>query len=118
MSVEGIGARRMPSAIGRRFVNLLQIALLVSLMPATALAYERGPYDEARYLMWTEVYADGGETIYCGVEFGSRHSRDLNVEHVDAAVEIEVGIDDYRRTEIVSGALEAGDKVVIGEKTD
>lgn len=58
------------------------LAVLVLLIPGTSFTYERGPYDEARRLLWTEVYGEGGETLYCGVEFGSRHPRSLNVEHV------------------------------------
>ncbi|MEZ5537805.1 MAG: endonuclease [Thiolinea sp.] len=37
-------------------------------------------YGEARKLLWSEVYKNGGETLYCGVALNRRSG--LNVEHV------------------------------------
>ncbi|MEO1018512.1 MAG: endonuclease [Pseudomonadota bacterium] len=46
--------------------------------PQTAFdVYDR----ELRSIFWNEVYQDGGETLYCGVEFKYRE-RALNIEHV------------------------------------
>ncbi len=42
----------------------------------------RGDYFEALPRFWGGVYADGGETLYCGRRFGRRHGRSINVEHV------------------------------------
>ncbi|HFE48776.1 MAG TPA: endonuclease I [Chromatiaceae bacterium] len=39
-------------------------------------------YRDAKRLFWRELYADGGETLYCAAEFGERHGRKINVEHV------------------------------------
>lgn len=39
-------------------------------------------YNEAKRLFWGRVYAKGGETLYCGEVFGSRRSKEINVEHV------------------------------------
>ncbi len=39
-------------------------------------------YYEAKKLFWSEVYPHGGKTLYCGQNFGSRHPRNINVEHV------------------------------------
>ncbi len=42
----------------------------------------RGDYFDALPRFWGGLYADGGETLYCGRKFGKRHGRDINVEHV------------------------------------
>jgi deoxyribonuclease-1 len=39
-------------------------------------------YEEARSIFWRDLYAEGGETLYCGVGFGSGYNDGLNVEHV------------------------------------
>ncbi len=39
-------------------------------------------YYEAKHLLWSEVYPNGGKTLYCGQKFGSRHPKSINVEHV------------------------------------
>jgi deoxyribonuclease-1 len=39
-------------------------------------------YETARRLLWSKVYSDGGETLYCGERFGPRKGREINVEHV------------------------------------
>lgn len=39
-------------------------------------------YNEAKRLFWGQVYANGGETLYCAQTFGSRRSKQINVEHV------------------------------------
>lgn len=39
-------------------------------------------YNEAKRLFWGRVYANGGETLYCGETFGSRRSKEINVEHI------------------------------------
>ncbi len=39
-------------------------------------------YETARRLLWSRVYSDGGETLYCGERFGARKGKNINVEHV------------------------------------
>lgn len=39
-------------------------------------------YEEARPLLWRQVYADGGRTLYCDQTFGSDYNPGLNIEHV------------------------------------
>jgi deoxyribonuclease-1 len=39
-------------------------------------------YQQARRVFWRELYAGGGETLYCETRFGSRKGKSLNVEHV------------------------------------
>jgi len=41
-----------------------------------------GEYFDTLPRFWGILYADGGETLYCGRRFGKRHGRDINVEHV------------------------------------
>ena len=42
----------------------------------------QGEYFDTLPQFWGVLYADGGETLYCGRRFGKRHGRDINVEHV------------------------------------
>jgi deoxyribonuclease-1 len=60
------------------------LLLFFLLMLTTACEAERPieDYYEARHLLWTEVYPNGGETLYCGQRFGARHPKSINVEHV------------------------------------
>jgi len=39
-------------------------------------------YDDARRVFWSTVYADGGETLYCGYKFQPGDTRKLNIEHI------------------------------------
>jgi deoxyribonuclease-1 len=39
-------------------------------------------YEMARRLLWSKVYSNGGETLYCGERFGPQKGREINVEHV------------------------------------
>jgi deoxyribonuclease-1 len=54
--------------------------------PLEASAIE--DYATARPMLWASVYANGGETLYCGERFGSSHPKShsfrkgFNVEHV------------------------------------
>ena len=58
------------------------LGLSVNSQQALAQQTEIPDYDNARRLFWGELYDAGGETLYCGVEFGSSRQRGLNVEHV------------------------------------
>jgi len=50
--------------------------------PSSAEQSGIGDYYEAKKLFWGTLYAHGGETLYCGEKFGSRHGKEINVEHV------------------------------------
>ena len=39
-------------------------------------------YADARRVFWQQIYNNGGETLYCGVTFGSGYHADINIEHV------------------------------------
>lgn len=39
-------------------------------------------YADARSVFWKQIYHEGGETLYCGVNFGSGYNSDINIEHV------------------------------------
>jgi len=60
----------------------LTIAVSIDLPQAIAGQTAIPDYETARRVFWRELYADGGETLYCAEAFGPRHSRGLNVEHV------------------------------------
>ncbi len=71
--------------------NLL--ALLVLLLVVLYAGYAQEPesptqagdvstYREARPLFWSKLYPRGGETLYCGKRFSSRHGKKINIEHV------------------------------------
>lgn len=67
------------SRVRRLFVFLL--------LPLSGFVHAAGQtvhddYLEILPLFWREVYAAGGETLYCGEKFGQHAGRDLNVEHV------------------------------------
>lgn len=53
---------------------------LASLAPAKQSNIE--DYATARRVFWSVLYADGGETLYCGYKFKSGKQRALNIEHV------------------------------------
>ena len=64
--------------------TLLMVLTCVLVMPA-GLAGEQSVFDDyfsALPLFWKNVYPNGGETLYCGVRFGPRKNRSINVEHV------------------------------------
>lgn len=71
--------------------NLL--ALLVLLLVALFASYaqesesptqagDSSTYREVRPLFWSKLYPRGGETLYCGTRFSSRHGKKINIEHV------------------------------------
>ena len=39
-------------------------------------------YQTIRPLFWSRLYANGGQSLYCGKRFGGGSHRGLNVEHV------------------------------------
>lgn len=62
----------------------MRYALLLLCCTAAAFAEQSKipDYETARYLLWSQVYAAGGRTLYCGQAFGAGQTRGLNVEHV------------------------------------
>lgn len=64
-------------------------ALLVTLLFGAAVQAGGGPgqvriedYEQARKLFWRHLYSSGGETLYCGREFGAGYNAGINIEHV------------------------------------
>ncbi len=39
-------------------------------------------YEEARPIFWQQLYANGGETLYCQKQFGPGYNKGINIEHV------------------------------------
>lgn len=39
-------------------------------------------YEQARKLFWKHLYADGGNTLYCGESFGAGYNSGINIEHI------------------------------------
>lgn len=62
----------------------LALLSLVFTMPSSVHAQQTQikDYPEARRLLWSKLYRDGGETLYCSAQFGPRHDRGFNVEHI------------------------------------
>jgi len=64
---------------------LLIVTSLVALISCGSPSAEQSGIDnyyEAKKLFWGKLYARGGETLYCAQSFGSKKSREINVEHV------------------------------------
>lgn len=62
---------------------LLSLDGCLDLEPPTHNGHQsRTNYAEIRPVFWGTVYASGGETLYCGEKFGSRHGGDINIEHI------------------------------------
>lgn len=62
--------------------SALAICALLTVASASLAEQQRIPdYDAARGLFWRSLYSQGGETLYCGEQFGNNR-RGLNVEHV------------------------------------
>ncbi|MCB1863882.1 MAG: endonuclease [Chromatiales bacterium] len=72
---------RTISESGARVVTAL---LALTIVGCDAAPDARGlpDYRAALPVFWSEVYPDGGDTLYCGHRFGPRHSREINIEHV------------------------------------
>ncbi len=62
---------------------LLAVLFCLLATPVACGEQRRIPeYSRALPLVWGKLYADGGETLYCGRRFGKRKGRRINVEHV------------------------------------
>jgi len=62
------------------------LTLILCLLPLAACA-ERGQrafdeYMEVFPVFWGQIYAKGGETLYCAKRFGRHKGRDINIEHI------------------------------------
>ncbi len=62
--------------------SLLLIAGICGAFPLAAQQVVFDDYFEALPVFWSRVYAEGGETLYCGKRFGRDKGRTINVEHV------------------------------------
>lgn len=58
------------------------MALLLSSFVQAAGQTAYSDYFEVLPLFWQQVYAEGGETLYCGQAFGRSADRSINIEHV------------------------------------
>lgn len=61
---------------------LVVVCLCLTLSSAHAGQTGIEDYETARHIFWSKIYAQGGETLYCGRRFGSGKGRKINVEHV------------------------------------
>ncbi|HFC53769.1 MAG TPA: endonuclease I [Gammaproteobacteria bacterium] len=73
----------LPSSTARLAVcAILLFALLPGCTDSRAGNRADSEYFETLPRFWGILYADGGETLYCGKRFGKRHGRRINAEHV------------------------------------
>lgn len=64
--------------------QLIRVLLWFTIGLTTVHAEQKGipDYNTARRILWSKVYKNGGETLYCARTFGSRKGRGINVEHI------------------------------------
>jgi len=62
--------------------KVLLILLYLFSQLAFAADYNNQLYNQAKKVLWYQVYRSGGETFYCDEAFKSSKRRGLNVEHV------------------------------------
>ena len=65
-----------------RSLSLFLILLLFPFTVASSTNERNGEYFDILPLFWSQLYGEGGETLYCGKRFTPRKTRDFNVEHV------------------------------------
>ncbi len=58
------------------------LLLLAGCADSPAGSRREGEYFETLPRFWGILYADGGQTLYCGRRFGKRRGRGINAEHV------------------------------------
>ncbi len=61
---------------------LAAILLLGASTPALAWKKPDSEYFDTLPRFWGVLYSNGGETLYCGRQFGKRRDRNMNAEHV------------------------------------
>lgn len=66
--------------IGRWLRRLALAVLATSACQADSAAIK--DYEQARRIFWSQLYPNGGETLYCGHKFGGGYHRGINIEHV------------------------------------
>lgn len=75
--------RHLVEGLNLSMRNMFLFLLFAFSQPLAAAGQaEIKDYEAARYLLWSAVYAQGGETLYCGRRFGRNKGRGINVEHV------------------------------------
>ncbi len=68
----------------RLLLPVLSLALALGCISA-AVAQEPAwltRYKHALHLLWSQVYPQGGQTLYCGARFGREKGPDIDAEHV------------------------------------
>ena len=66
-------------------ITLTSIPILFTLLialPAYGGQQKFTHYFDALPVFWERVYAEGGETLYCGKHFNNRKGKSVNIEHV------------------------------------
>ena len=58
------------------------LVFLVGLHSVSAQQTRIPDYETARRIFWSELYDNGGETLYCGHIFNDSRAKGLNVEHI------------------------------------
>ncbi len=66
----------------KKSLLLLLASGIVAAFAATQTQSTAKSYLEILPLFWSELYADGGHTLYCNQKFGPDKGRSINVEHV------------------------------------
>ena len=65
-------------------MKCLTLTLILALM--VSLTANANPpdteYFRNMHLFWSQLYGNGGETLYCGQRFGKNKGRKINIEHV------------------------------------
>jgi len=82
---DGVWCRRQgPFGPGRSRVREVIALLLWAGAAAVGAGGQTGlaDYEEARRVFWSRLYAEGGETLYCGRRFDGPGGSGINVEHV------------------------------------
>ncbi|MCF6236832.1 MAG: endonuclease [Gammaproteobacteria bacterium] len=67
-----------------KYIPHILVLTLFLLFCSNSFAWKKPDTEYFKTLpkFWGALYANGGKTLYCGREFGSRHGRDINAEHV------------------------------------
>lgn len=73
----------VPECPLKRLLKIVLVPLVLTCVPSAHAVDPIEDYEQARPIFWGELYANGGETLYCAVPFASGDQRrGLNIEHV------------------------------------
>lgn len=77
-----IGQLASPVPVRSRATTLLVVVLLLVTSCTEATGQRIEDYATARQVFWKQLYANGGETLYCQQALGSGYNKGVNIEHV------------------------------------